>query len=226
MAALQFRNFSFERHPPSFHEMERAAMNVSPTSTPSEYPLPLQRPPTPPPTLGDLAHVFGQQSLHVEPLPLHVEVDPAYNFSPSNEPITPPADESLFPCDSAPTADRPTYSRISTASLRLQRQSNARRHCSSSHLKNISKLVEQMVEEEDQCNVCDKTSPVPSSSSSVADEDEGVDMDYTPPSPLLHDDLAYTVRFRRSGDRLNSSAAVSKNVRMRKPSKITKRSSR
>lgn len=213
MATIMFRDFSFDAaRPSSVHDAERAAMNVSPMSNPPGY---FTRLPTPPPcSMGELAQRLDQQSLRV---------DPAYKF-PNEEPPTPPSDQVSFSTSLHELPQRPSYSRITTATLRMQRQANVRMQCSSSHIDDISTLVQRMIEDEDQCNICEPKSPISTSSSSNADEDEGVDMDYSPPSP--REPPLPTLKFRRSGDRLNGCASVTKSVRMRKKSKIAKRSSR
>jgi hypothetical protein len=220
--AAMFRDFSFEpasQHPQYRHEADRAAMNLSPTSMPRFAPP--ASPPTPPPCpVGELAARFDQHTLRVE-------VDPAYRFPLENEPLTPPDDDAAFPSESQlGKAPRPTYSRLSTATLRMQRQANMRWQCTAAHSKDISQLVQRMVEDEDQCCVSDAKPIIPAPNTTCgADQDEGLDMDYTPPSPPL-----YPLKFRRSGDRLTGGVCVSRNVRMRKSSskesRVTKRSSR
>ncbi|KAF2107529.1 hypothetical protein BDV96DRAFT_588884 [Lophiotrema nucula] len=217
-----FREFSFEeamRRPSSIHEAERAAMNVSPTSI-HIAPLPTRLPTPPPCSIGDLAYRFHQQSLRVD-----TSVPPCYAYAP----LTPPSDD-----DSASSADFPSslsssqlssYESMSPAELRMRRQANTRMQCDASHVKDITNLVKKMIEDGDQCHICDpksRTSSRASSSSSAdEDEDEGVDMDYIPPSD--QDLPLYSVKFRRSGDRVVGHAAVMKSVRMRKKPKMLKR---
>lgn len=202
-AVLMFRDFSFSRHSSEAHATERASMHVSPMSLRHEY---ITTPP-PAPSVGELARIFDQQTLRVE-------IDPIYEI---------PAQDD---CASPTEGRAPSHSRISTAALRLQRQSNTRRHYNASHLRDMSKLVERMIEEEDQCHVREPESRTPSIASSSSDSDEGIDMEYTPTNPAADEALLYTLKFRRSGERLNPTAAVAKSVRMRKRSKITKRSSK
>ncbi|KAF2006577.1 hypothetical protein P154DRAFT_219675 [Amniculicola lignicola CBS 123094] len=195
---------------------ERAAMNVSPTCMPS-FPPPTRLPTPPPCTIGDLAQQFTQHTLHVE-------VDPAYQHY-DEAPPTPPSDDDdfAFPGDVV----RPSYCRISTSVLRQQRQANMRMQCSPSHIRDISRLV-QMIEQGDQCRLCKPKSRTPSNSSastssSMSDNDEGVDMEYTPPfgEPLMH-----KLSFRRSSDRSAGYASVTRSVRVRKHARVVKRSSR
>ncbi|KAF2277822.1 uncharacterized protein EI97DRAFT_431894 [Westerdykella ornata] len=199
-ATIMFRDFSFERRPPAAQKLERTTMNVSPSTVLSED---FSRPPTPKPSVGDLADDLDRQSLR----------DQAVN-----------SNSSVFPYDTAThtgAAERPTYSRIATASLRLQRQTNTRKHRSPSHLETMSKLVARMIEETDQCNVCETpSSPSPRPSSRCRD-DEGIDMDYT--SADSEDRSVFPLSFRRAGDRLCRGAAVVKKVRMRRRLKTSKK---
>lgn len=199
-AAIMFSAFSFDHRPPAQHEAERAAMHLSPTSMPPDS---FAKSPSPPPSVDRLAHMLDCHSLHVE-------VDPAYE-SPAPDHDDPASSSASL----AAKAHRPsTYSRAATAALRKKRQSNARKHCSSSHLKDVSDLVERMVEHEDQCHVAEPRSPPLLPASPGADPDEGVDMDHNP------DDLLFTLPFRRSGDNVNRCAAVTKRVRMRRLPKM------
>lgn len=229
MAATLFRDFSFEpasRNHSCTHidldmDFDRATMNLSPTSMP-DHPTRLPpsfshsqycSPPPPPCSMGELAARFNQQSLHVE-------VDPAYAFSsrPSNDHQSPSPTTSSFPSHILEPAPRTRHSRVSTAVLRMQRQSNARLLQSSpAHLKDISNLVERMLQDGDQCHIHTPSSP-PSSASSSSDEDEGIDMSHTFSSLPL-----FTPSYRRASDRIPGCAHVSKAIRMRRRSPITKR---
>jgi hypothetical protein len=195
-----FRDFSFDAvSPPSFeaYEADRAAMNVSPSSKPETRQHYLTRPPPPPCTIGDLASQLNQQDLCID-------------HSARDGPPTLPNDE-----DSAPEAPRPTYSRVSASLLRMQRQSNSRMTCSSSHVRDISRLV-QMIETEEQCTVADDTSRASSTSaaSSSAAGDEGVDMEYDVPREGI-DVMAGMPQWRADGIR-ESCIRVTKPVRMRR----------
>lgn len=215
-----FRDFSFDPvSQPAFHalEAERAAMNVSPTSLPVAPRLLPSRPPTPPPcTMGDLAVKLNQQNLRIDtrrtPCPA--------------APLTPPSDEAWeLPSDKDPE-QAPTYSRISASILRMQRQRNCRMQCSSSHVRDISRLV-KMIEDEEQCTVSETTTqtltappqPISPALSPVnpSGDDEGIDMDYDIPSQ--HFEALVGMPVWRSGDRRHSCIRVTKPVRMRKRSK-------
>lgn len=222
-----FRPFSFE--PASLHpsstciEDQRAAMNVSPTSvhiTPCPPHMPARLPTPPPCSLGELAQRFHRHNLRVE-VP-----QPSRNLS-FYDPPTPPGDseDSSFPIDSRQSFPRTTsYTAISSTNLRAKRQANTRLQCSPTHIRDISLLVERMIEANDQCSVRRIDEPTISVCVSTPDasDDEGVSMDYTPPdSP--HERPLFGLKYRRSGDRLNGQACVAKNVRMRKkPCKIRK----
>jgi hypothetical protein len=217
-AGDMFQDFSFEQQPAASHETERARQHLSPTAMPSEYftdfsssAMPSDyftglSPPSPLPqagtSVGELAQILDRQSLHVE-------LDPAYDI-----PVPDPA-----PATSK-TEEVPTYSRISTASLRLQRQANARKHCNSTHIRNMSKLVEKMVAEGDQCTISEPRPPTSAPKSPAAYEDEAVDMEYNPIN--ADDEKLYTLRFRRAGESINRLGAVTKKIRMRRHTKVTK----
>lgn len=228
MASI-FRDFSFEpasRNHTHNHinldmDIDRASMNLSPTSMlqyPTHLPPSFSEPQycSPPCSMGELAARFDQQSLQVE-------VDPAYAFSShaSNEDESSSPTNVSFPSHILEPAPRSRHSRVSTAVLRMQRQSNARLLQSSpSHLKDISSLVQKMLDHGDQCQVHTPTSP-PSSVSSSSDEDEGIDMTTTLPSTPL-----FTPSYRRASDRMSGCALVPKSIRMRRRSPIVKRLSR
>lgn len=216
-----FRDFSFApASPPSYsaYEADRAAMNVSPTSKPDAHrPHYLARPPTPPCTIGDLASQLNQQSLRID----------TRSDARCSGPLTPPSDDdsATEPAHSAP---RPTYSRVSASLLRMQRQSNARLQCSSSHVRDISRLV-QMIQEEEQCTIKDAISRSSSTSTlcstTTSSSDEGIDMDYNPSAPSCSS--MYGVPPWKAGDLRDGFTRVAKPVRMRRRSgnKVEKRRS-
>ncbi|KAL6153529.1 hypothetical protein ACJBU6_08674 [Exserohilum turcicum] len=231
MAAIMFRDFSFApvlRPAYALYEAERAAMNVSPTSKALPPVYDALRPPTPPCTMGDLALQLNQQSLRI---------NTALAAYPARPP-TPESDHEQGPSHRTHQG-RPTYSRIATSVLRMQRQHNSRMQCTSSHARDIAKLV-KMIEHEQQCTVSDPSpatkspaspspSPAPSSSSSPpappsarararpSGHDEGVDMDYDMPSKAI--DAMVATPAWRAADRRDSCARVTKSVRMRKRSR-------
>lgn len=214
--ATMFRDFSFApASTPSYsaYEADRAAMNVSPTSKPDTHDHYFSRPPSPPCTIGDLASKLNQQSLRID-----TRVTDRYSG-----PLTPPSDD--YSTEPTPVAPRPIYSRVSASLLRMQRQSSSRMQCSSSHVRDISRLV-QMIEEEEQCTINDvisRTSSKSSSSASSVSGDEAIDMDYDPPAKGF--EALIGMPQWKADDRRDSCVRVTRAVRMRKRSsnKVEKR---
>ncbi|KAF2812971.1 uncharacterized protein BDZ99DRAFT_460299 [Mytilinidion resinicola] len=204
-----FRNFSFEaasRHPSDL-ELERAYMNVSPTSSP--WPLPyISEPPAV--TIGELSQRFSQHTLEVDP-----------NYNPNYEPTSYfDAPTSTKPyahdVDSAYSSRRPSYAQasyngLSPAAIRLQRQANVRLQCNTSHVKDISSLVERMMDKGEQCRICTRprSNAGLSATSSDEEEDTGIESRRSSAATLA-------LKYRRSGERLGGQACVSKSVRLRK----------
>jgi hypothetical protein len=210
MDSSMFRDFSFEA--PAQHISAREIERTYSPFTPS--PPPSTRPPTPPPChINDLAYRLDQSSLQIE-------VDDHYTYY--DGPRT-PSDDYTFPTElDSPKHSSTLYTCLSSSTLRQQRQANQRAQCGLPRLEDIASLVQRMVEDGDQCRVREHKSKA-NSNASKSDEDEGVDMDYSPPPQEPH---LYTLKFRRSGDRLNTGAVVSRSVKMRRRSGITKRSSK
>jgi len=184
-----FRDFSFVQ---GTREREtKHCPLLSPTQMPTEY---FARPTTP--SVGEISAILDRQTLHVEANSASYHGSESHNFAAAA------AHHNFSP------------SRLSIPSLRLQRQIRTRRHCNPSHLRDVSRLVERMVREEEQCNVLEPPSPTSTSSSgSGSDHDEGIDMHcgvYPAGPPMC------TLRFRRSGDRVSKSASVPRDIRMRK----------
>lgn len=202
-----FQNFSFDaasRHPSDF-ALERAYMDISPTSSP--WPLPSRANPTAM-TIGELSQRFSAHS---------IEVDPSYQRTSYFEPATSPSDQYPQEVDSAYSSRRTSYAHIynglSPAALRLQRQANVRLQCNTSHVKDISSLVERMMAEGEQCRICTRPrSKDGLSATSSDDEDERAE----PRRSSSSDNPAFTLKYRRSGERLGGQACVSKTVRLRK----------
>lgn len=215
MGSSFFSDFSFAeamRRPVSAVEAERTAANISPTTVPSHSQTPARLPTPPPCSMGELEYRFHQQSLRIDPN-FHAPIC-------GGEPLTPPGDDAFS--HGLVMSQHRSYSTVSTATLRRQRQANTRMQCSASHVKDISNLVQKMITAGDQCHVCEPKPRTPSDSSYASSmDDEGVDMDYSPPSPYA--DELHTLKFRRSGDHIVGSATVSKSIRMRKKSRIMKR---
>lgn len=198
---MDFSHFSFAG--PSTHAAE-PVQDVSPTTTTQLPPLP-ERLPTPPScSMAHLAHILDQQSLRIA-------VPPAWK--PVSEPLTPP-DDAVLPFATAPAEPRPQLSlstaRLNSATLRMQRQANVRMQSSAAHIKDISTLVERMVETGDQCTVCD---PKPATPPSPTSDDEGISMEYNVSNPKLE---FRSIPYYRAGDRVEGYARVTKHARMRR----------
>lgn len=203
---MDFSHFSFDGASTRAAEHAR---DVSPTT--QLPPLP-ERLPTPPPcSMADLVHILDQQSLRIA-------VVPSQRLA--NEPLTPPGDEVVLPFSSAPREPRPQLSlsttRLNSATLRMQRQASVRMQSSASHIKDISTLVEKMVQTEDQCTICDHK---PASLPSPTSDDEGISMEYTVLNPKVE---FHSLYYYRAGDRAEGCARVSKSARMRKRPRIPK----
>jgi hypothetical protein len=207
--ATMFRDFSFDpvSSPDySLYEAERAAMNVSPTSQAKDVYCTPNRPPTPPCTMGDLAVQLNHQSLRIDTT---VRCYPA-------GPLTPGSDHE------EQEQARPTYSRVAASVLRMQRQQSSRMQCTSSHVRDLSKLV-KMIEEEKQCTVNEPSSRTSSTSSTStcasgpSGDDEGVDMEYDIPAQGVETLVGMPVW--RASERRESCVRVTRPVRMRKRSK-------
>lgn len=92
--------------------------------------------------------------------------------------------------------------------------------CSSSYVRDISRLV-QMIEEEEQCTINQVTSRASSTLSAAGDE--GIDMEYALPSQGV--EALVGMPQWKAGDRRDSCTRVARTVRMRKRSgrKVEKR---
>lgn len=163
------------------------------------------RPSTPPPSsydISDLTYALTKQDLRVV-----VEPD----FRARNEPLTPPSDDDSFE-KHIPLRPKLSLStmRMNATTLRMQRQANVRMQSSLAHIKDISSLVDKMIQV-DQCNVCEpKSKPL---SPAAVQDDEGVNMDYM---PTAKEQMRSMLPFYRAGDRLDGSTRVSKAPRMRR----------
>lgn len=215
MASL-FRDFSFDT--PSSLPDHFYTDAASPTSTsPQLFPTRL---PTPPPCdVNDLVHALDKQDLRVVVGP---------TFAASYEPLTPPSDNDTFANHLPPPPPQLSTARMNSATLRMQRQANVRLQSSAAHIKDISSLVEKMIEAEDQCKLHHpKSKPSSLSLPSACDMDEGVNMDY---APTAKEQIRSMLPFYRAGDRIDGSTRVSKKPRMRRSTcslnKLAKRHSR
>ena len=203
-----FRNFSFEaasQHPLAV-DPDRACANVSPTSTPDPPSRDQNHPPTPPAvSMGELALRFGEQNL---------EVDPRYQGTSIFEPAAPSDEDFLFSTDPENSNRHLSYASLSPAAIRQQRQANMRLQCSASHARDISSLVERMVNNGEQCVIC---TPRASRSGLLPAKSDFEEDDYASVKQSTHSDgTTYALKYRRSGDILSNQACVSKNIRLRR----------
>ena len=203
-----FRNFSFEaasRHP-SAVDSDRACANVSPTSTPDPPSRNQNRPSTPPAvSMGELALRFGEQNL---------EVDPRYQGTSFLEPAAPSDEDFLFSTDPENSNQHLSYASLSPAAIRQQRQANVLLQCNASHARDISSLVERMVDNGEQCVI---SAPRPLRSGLLPAKSDFEEDDYASIKRSTHSDgTTYALKYRRSGDVLSNQACVSKNIRLRK----------
>jgi len=206
-----FQNFSFQaasRHPSDL-ELERAYMNVSPTSSP--WPLPHPAEPSAV-TIGELSQRFSEHT---------IEIDPNYqrtSYFDLPTPPTPSHDRYTQDVDSAYSSRRTSYVHVSynglsPAAIRLQRQTNVRLQCNTSHVKDISSLVERMMDKGEQCRICTRPRSKDSLSATSSDDDEGHTKSR---QSSISERPTVTLKYRRSGERLSGQTCVSKSVRLRK----------
>ncbi|KAF1985560.1 hypothetical protein K402DRAFT_103901 [Aulographum hederae CBS 113979] len=106
--------------------------------------------PSPPPmSMAELSEQFEQQSL-----------DSGSRSSSYLSLPSPPNEESEPVQPFFIPMPNPSYFRMSASAIRSQRQNGTRLQCMSSHIRQISTLMEKMVSDGDQCAVC---SPSPRS---------------------------------------------------------------
>jgi len=157
--------------------------------------------------MGELSQQFSQHSL---------EVDPSYQSASYFDPITSPT-APCFPDTNSVYFSRQTsyahtsYNRLSPAAIRLQRQANMRLQCNTSHAKDVTALVERMMDKGEQCRVCTRPRSRGNISASSSDDDEDVAVESRQSSSST-----MTLKYRRSGERLGGQTCVSKSVRLRK----------
>lgn len=209
---MDFSHFSFDGPSTRFAEPAR---DVSPTTTTQLPPLPARLPTPPSCSMAHLTDILDQQSLRVAVPP---------SQKPVNEPLTPPDDDVMLPFATMPSERRPqltlSTARLNSVTLRMQRQANVRMQSSASHIKDISTLVQRMVETGDQCTVCDHKPTTPPSPTS--DDDEGISMEYSVSNARLE---FRSIPYYRAGDRVEGCARVTKHARMRRRPRTTKEKS-
>ncbi|KAF2100881.1 hypothetical protein NA57DRAFT_54954 [Rhizodiscina lignyota] len=223
-----FEAFSFspsERHPSS---LSHHILQVSPMSTPtSAYePVPASRRHSL--AISELSHKFSEQNISKPPSsippPSYFDIPVSPSAAPAVRQSSPPRDRSWSP----PLGGG--YRRLSAAAIRAQRQANIRLLSDQSHLRELSALVEQMVDSGSQCRVCTSTSsstatsPTLSTATSLPQSpiDEGID-EMECAEGEDEDYPSRSLNFRRSGDvaamaapGAAAAACVRKDVRVRK----------
>ncbi|KAF2839310.1 hypothetical protein M501DRAFT_1016389 [Patellaria atrata CBS 101060] len=207
-----FRNFSFEaasRHPSDLDA--HLYMDISPTSTPylpgvpSPRSLPMRNPPI---SITELSDRFNEHSIHREP-----------NYT-SYFDIASPSSGEISPQYASFTHSRRssfTYTALSPTALRLQRQRNTRLQCDDAHVRDITSLVERMIDVGDQCVLSSPTSSTTTSSSASSSDDEAPADDFARTRRASTSVIpSHTLRFRRSGDLRTNQERVMKSQRKRK----------
>jgi hypothetical protein len=150
------------------------------------------------PDLSHLAHQFSQHTIHYDPRA------PTSSYS-SATPLQYQQTHHQQPTYYQPPRSHSSYHCPHTSSsTQSQRQANSSLLYQQSHAREISSLVERMVESGEQCLICSPPPPPP---------DEGLgDMEEDLDDPNLS---AHTLGYRRSSD-FGSANYVTKSIRVRK----------
>lgn len=153
--ATRFSNHSL--HHPDSHSLFAPDYQISPFTT---------RPPTPP---ADLPSPGPLDDVPCDSLAPQAQLS-YFSF---NKPLRQTSWAERTRCSESAVSGRPSssYSSMSNASLRYQRQRSVRRQCSSTHLKDIRALVAKMVSNGDLCQVHGPT-PTDDESCCVRDDAE------------------------------------------------------
>lgn len=207
-----FESFSFaaaSRHPSSLDDPDDYAypdVSISPTSSPVSEQTAM--------SVAELSRRFGAQNIGGElyqapaspfELPAPWTEHDDWTSTSASSPTS-----SYFPDDAFPDP----------SAIRARRQAHTQLQCDAAHMRDISSLVQKMIESGDQCKLASRNDSVVSSSDCCGDDadDEPYDLPRSNSSPAISQSL----RYRRSGEVL-STAAVSKNIRFRRrhPRKMT-----
>ena len=207
-----FENFSFEaasRQTPSNHHYHsyspedvsiypspRPSRCVSPTCT--SFSNPMQD------SLSDLARQFSEHSLR----PKTRRTDSGYESQRSSFARE---EANLDPYFSSLQPGQPHSIQLSTK--RTQRQDSMRLQTETFHLREISTLVQRMVDDRDQCALCRPTSSHsdPSTHSESEDDIASIGSNRFDLAPRRHN-----LPYKRSSEVLKGRPGVTKDVRMRK----------
>lgn len=154
-------------------------------------------------TIGDLSRQFSEQRLSAG----------SYEQLSASADAYTPADDGLSYMESP-------YANLTAPMLRTRRQAATRLQCDPAHLRDISALVEKMVDRGDQCAVSSpQFGPSSSSSSKFSDVDADVDDDEIKTLGSSRRTSAsvsssYTGKLSTTADGCPSSSGVSKRVRL------------
>lgn len=208
-----FENFSFEaasrksssdRHylsyPPndaSTGSSRRSSTCVSPACASSSQPLPY--------SISDLSRQFSEQSIRPRPK----RADSGYE-----------SQRSSFAQEEASTNSRVSSLQVSQphsrqpSVKRAQRQDSMRLQTEASHLREISSLVQRMVDTRDQCSLCRPTSS--HSECSITPSESEDDVVSIASNRMESTSRRHNLPYRRSTEVLKGRPGVTKDVRMRK----------
>ncbi|KAF4301914.1 hypothetical protein GTA08_BOTSDO09592 [Botryosphaeria dothidea] len=201
-----FESFSFQaasRHPSSLDhdddDYHYHDLSISPTSSPVSEQLESSM------SVAELSRRFGAQNIGTD-----LYQTPASPFE-LPAPWTDHDDWTLTSASSPTSSYFPEDAFPDPATIRARRQAHTQLQCSEAHMRDISSLVQKMIESGDQCKLATRNDSVVSSDCGDDDDDEGYEMPRSNSSPAISKSL----RYRRSGEVL-STAAVSKNIRFRR----------
>lgn len=210
-----FRNFSFDnaaRHPSgtgrAYHHHHDAYSIMPPTSSPAPlYHLPDQAATS----ITELVQQFSAHTLHVTPRCSTSSLQSLYF-----DPPTPTSDKASSTSSSDSESSSRRSSTLSTSSdyfssRRAQRQLSTRLQCDAAHVRDISALVERMIDAGEHCRVAAATAEHGLDEGAAARGRSGRPGAAPPPAGKGH-----SLRYRRSRDALNMQGCVSKSVRIRK----------
>ncbi|KAF2234384.1 hypothetical protein EV356DRAFT_501950 [Viridothelium virens] len=208
-----FENFSFEAapgqsssashehsyppHDTSTHVSPHPSRCVSPTRT--SFAQPLQY------SISDLSRQFGEHSIR----PRTVRADSGYESQRSSI-----AQEESNVASRVSSLQVPQSSSRQPSVKRAQRQDSIRLQTETSHLREISSLVQRMVDSGDQCSLCRPTSSHSERSNTPPEDDD----DVVSMGLNTHESAArrHNLPYRRSNEVLRGRPGVTKDVRMRK----------
>ena len=208
-----FENFSFDAasrssssdpryltYPPSDISMSssrRSSAVLSPAYASSSHSTPY--------SISDLSRQFSEQSIRPRPK----RTDSGYSSQRSS---FAQEESSTNTRISSPQLLQPNSRQPSTT--RAQRQDSTRLQTESSHLREISSLVQRMVDTRDQCSLCRPTSS--HSEHSVTPSESEDDVGSMASSRMESTTRRHHLPYKRSTEVLKGRPGVSKDVRMRK----------